>query len=48
MDFTDSESQSEQNDVPVPNVVGKLEKMLLLPFRLPDLKCPKHTNMMIP
>lgn len=26
MDFTDSESQSEQNDVPVPNVVGKLEK----------------------
>ena len=26
VDFTDSESQSEQNDVPVPNVVGKLEK----------------------
>ena len=26
VDFTDSESQSEQNDVLVPNVVGKLEK----------------------
>ena len=26
VDFTDSESQNEQNDVPVPNVVGKLEK----------------------
>lgn len=26
VDFTDSESQSDQNDVPVPNVVGKLEK----------------------
>lgn len=26
VDFTDSESQSEQKDVPVPNVVGKLEK----------------------
>ena len=26
VDFTDSESQSEQNNVPVPNVVGKLEK----------------------
>lgn len=26
MDFTDSESQSEQNDVPVPNVVGKAGK----------------------
>lgn len=26
VDFTDSESQSKQNDVPVPNVVGKLEK----------------------
>ncbi|RGI13932.1 Stk1 family PASTA domain-containing Ser/Thr kinase [Roseburia sp. TF10-5] len=26
VDFTDSESQSGQNEVPVPNVVGKLEK----------------------